>query len=107
MYEKKVRFIIRRTVKKQWFYWFVIILVFFNTASVAVEHYNQPLWLTEFLRESSKKESYLKGACKNYPIILLLPLCDQNHATSLHPVQTSFEYHLQGGLPHMTCTIFG
>ena len=53
VYEKKVRFIIRRTVKKQWFYWFVIILVFFNTASVAVEHYNQPLWLTEFLRESA------------------------------------------------------
>ena len=53
VYEKKVRFIIRRTVKKQWFYWFVIVLVFFNTASVAVEHYNQPLWLTEFLREWS------------------------------------------------------
>jgi len=26
-YEKKIRFWIRKTVKKQWFYWFVIILV--------------------------------------------------------------------------------
>ena len=51
VYEKKVRFLIRKTVKKQWFYWFVIILVFLNTCSVAVEHYNQPVWLTEFLRE--------------------------------------------------------
>ena len=31
-----------------WF-WFVIVLVFLNTCTVAVEHYNQPLWLTEFL----------------------------------------------------------
>lgn len=51
MYEKKVRFWIRKTVKKQWFYWFVILLVFFNTFAVAVEHYNQPHWLSEFLRE--------------------------------------------------------
>ena len=51
VYEKKVRFWIRKTVKKQWFYWFVIILVFLNTGSVAVEHYNQPEWLTDFLRK--------------------------------------------------------
>ena len=50
-YEKKIRFWIRKTVKKQWFYWFVIVLVFFNTFCVAVEHYNQPKWLTEFLRK--------------------------------------------------------
>ena len=31
-----------------WF-WFVIVLVFLNTFTVAVEHYNQPVWLTEFL----------------------------------------------------------
>lgn len=43
------RFKIRHTVKQQWFYWFVIVLVFFNTVCVAVEHYNQPPWLTEFL----------------------------------------------------------
>ena len=49
MYEKKIRFWIRKTIKKQWFYWFVILLVFFNTCSVAVEHYDQPKWLTEFL----------------------------------------------------------
>ncbi len=46
-----MRFIIRKTIKKQWFYWFVIMLVFFNTCSVAVEHYGQPDWLSEFLRK--------------------------------------------------------
>ena len=40
---------IRKTIKKQWFYWFVIVLVFLNTFAVAVEHYNQPRWLSEFL----------------------------------------------------------
>ncbi|XP_031779373.1 voltage-dependent calcium channel type A subunit alpha-1 isoform X8 [Nasonia vitripennis] len=47
--EKRFRFWIRHTVKTQWFYWFVIILVFFNTVCVAVEHYGQPEWLTDFL----------------------------------------------------------
>ena len=56
MYEKKIRFWIRKTVKKQWFYWFVIILVFLNTSSVTVEHYNQPEWLSEFLRKLEKKK---------------------------------------------------
>ena len=40
---------IRGVVKRQSFYWFVIILVFFNTCCVAVEHYDQPDWLSEFL----------------------------------------------------------
>ncbi|KOB73804.1 Cacophony, partial [Operophtera brumata] len=47
--EKRFRFWIRHTVKTQWFYWFVIVLVLFNTICVAVEHYNQPPWLTSFL----------------------------------------------------------
>ncbi|XP_039311400.1 voltage-dependent calcium channel type A subunit alpha-1 isoform X25 [Solenopsis invicta] len=47
--EKRLRFWIRSSVKSQQFYWFVIILVFFNTVCVAVEHYNQPKWLTDFL----------------------------------------------------------
>ncbi|XP_071552669.1 voltage-dependent calcium channel type A subunit alpha-1 isoform X2 [Panulirus ornatus] len=47
--EKRLRFGIRRMVKEQWFYWFVIVLVFLNTACVAAEHYNQPQWLTDFL----------------------------------------------------------
>ena len=34
---------------KQVFYWVVIVLVFLNTCCVAVEHYNQPHWLTHFL----------------------------------------------------------
>ncbi|XP_046670137.1 voltage-dependent calcium channel type A subunit alpha-1 isoform X3 [Homalodisca vitripennis] len=47
--EKRFRFWIRHTVKTQTFYWFVIVLVFFNTVCVAVEHYNQPKHLTDFL----------------------------------------------------------
>ncbi|GLV41113.1 cacophony [Carabus blaptoides fortunei] len=47
--EKRFRFWIRHTVKTQWFYWFVIVLVFFNTLCVAVEHYDQPKYLTDFL----------------------------------------------------------
>ncbi|CAM1324279.1 cac (predicted) [Pycnogonum litorale] len=47
--EKRFRFFIRRVVKTQTFYWVVIVLVFLNTVCVAVEHYNQPKWLTDFL----------------------------------------------------------
>lgn len=52
--EKRLRFWIRHTVKTQWFYWFVIILVFFNTVTVAAEHYGQPEFLTNFLCELKK-----------------------------------------------------
>lgn len=47
--EKRFRFWIRHVVKAQWFYWFVIVLVFFNTMCVAVEYHGQPDWLTRFL----------------------------------------------------------
>ncbi|XP_058448215.1 voltage-dependent calcium channel type A subunit alpha-1-like isoform X3 [Malaya genurostris] len=47
--EKRFRYCIRHTVKTQWFYWFVIVLVFLNTICVAVEHYGQPPWLSMFL----------------------------------------------------------
>ncbi|KAL9886445.1 calcium voltage-gated channel subunit cacophony isoform 15-T15 [Glossina fuscipes fuscipes] len=47
--EKRFRFWIRSTVKTQWFYWFVIVLVFLNTVCVAVEHYGQPQYLSDFL----------------------------------------------------------
>ena len=70
VYEKKIRLVIRKAIKQQWFYWTVIvlgiisfnllkifyqnfILVFFNTFCVAIEHYGQPLWLSDFLREYS------------------------------------------------------
>lgn len=36
-------------VKSQSFYWTIIILVFLNTFCVAIEHNNQPEWLTRFL----------------------------------------------------------
>ncbi len=47
--ERRLRFFIRRLVKTQGFYWSVIILVFLNSVCVAVEHNNQPNWLTDFL----------------------------------------------------------
>lgn len=49
MAEKRFRFRIRHMVKSQCFYWFVIVLVFLNTVTVASEHYKQPQWLTDFL----------------------------------------------------------
>ncbi|KAG8186479.1 hypothetical protein JTE90_009235 [Oedothorax gibbosus] len=47
--EKRLRFTIRHVSKTQTFYWVVIVLVFLNTVCVAVEHYNQPKWLDDFL----------------------------------------------------------
>ncbi|XP_074655928.1 voltage-dependent calcium channel type A subunit alpha-1-like [Tubulanus polymorphus] len=47
--EKRLRVMVRKMVKSQAFYWIVIMLVFLNTLCVAVEHYDQPMWLTKFL----------------------------------------------------------
>merc|ERR550517_956548 len=47
--EKQARFMIRKCCKTPAWFWFVIVLVFLNTCTVAVEHYNQPDWLTEWL----------------------------------------------------------
>jgi hypothetical protein len=55
--ERRARICIRRMCKQQWWFWLVIVLVFLNTCTVAVEHYNQPLWLSEFLCKSFFKLS--------------------------------------------------
>ncbi|GBM07834.1 Voltage-dependent calcium channel type A subunit alpha-1 [Araneus ventricosus] len=47
--EKRLRYSIRNASKSQTFYWVVIVLVFLNTVCVAVEHYDQPQWLNDFL----------------------------------------------------------
>ncbi|XP_063791946.1 voltage-dependent N-type calcium channel subunit alpha-1B isoform X6 [Pseudophryne corroboree] len=47
--EKMFRFFIRRMVKAQSFYWFVLCVVALNTLCVAIVHYNQPAWLTRAL----------------------------------------------------------
>ncbi|KAM8934722.1 voltage-dependent N-type calcium channel subunit alpha-1B isoform 2-T2 [Pelodytes ibericus] len=47
--EKMFRFFIRRMVKAQSFYWFVLCVVALNTLCVAMVHYNQPPWLTKAL----------------------------------------------------------
>lgn len=49
--ERRVRFYIRRMVKTQAFYWTVLSLVALNTLCVAIVHYNQPEWLSDFLCE--------------------------------------------------------
>jgi len=52
--ERRARICIRRMCKQQWWFWLVIVLVFLNTCTVAVEHYNQPGWLSEFLCKWNK-----------------------------------------------------
>ncbi|XP_053328500.1 voltage-dependent N-type calcium channel subunit alpha-1B [Spea bombifrons] len=47
--EKMFRFFIRRMVKAQSFYWFVLCVVALNTLCVAIVHYSQPAWLTRAL----------------------------------------------------------
>ena len=59
--EKRFRFFIRRICKTSAWFWFVIVLVFLNTCTVAVEHYNQPKWLTEFL-------------CKRTYVVVVVPI---------------------------------
>lgn len=46
--EKRFRSKMRKMIKHQAFYWFVIVLVFLNTACVSIEHYDQQKWLTNF-----------------------------------------------------------
>ncbi|XP_076351266.1 muscle calcium channel subunit alpha-1-like isoform X2 [Tachypleus tridentatus] len=45
---RRLRRACRKGVKSQAFYWIVIILVFFNTFTLASEHYQQPEWLDHF-----------------------------------------------------------
>ncbi|KGL80455.1 Voltage-dependent P/Q-type calcium channel subunit alpha-1A, partial [Tinamus guttatus] len=47
--ERRLRFLIRRVVKTQAFYWTVLGLVALNTLCVAIVHYDQPDWLSDFL----------------------------------------------------------
>lgn len=56
-------------MKSQWFYWFVIVLVFLNTATVASEHYGQPQYLTDFLCMYLANGHYSLKSKSNYPVI--------------------------------------
>uniref|UniRef100_A0A674P6F4 Voltage-dependent P/Q-type calcium channel subunit alpha-1A n=1 Tax=Takifugu rubripes TaxID=31033 RepID=A0A674P6F4_TAKRU len=47
--ERRLRFLIRKIVKTQAFYWTVLCLVGLNTICVAAVHYNQPQLLSDFL----------------------------------------------------------
>ncbi|XP_065811379.1 calcium channel, voltage-dependent, P/Q type, alpha 1A subunit, b isoform X10 [Labrus bergylta] len=47
--ERRMRFLIRKIVKTQAFYWTVLCLVGLNTMCVAVVHYDQPELLSDFL----------------------------------------------------------
>ncbi|XP_048587004.1 voltage-dependent calcium channel type A subunit alpha-1-like isoform X2 [Nematostella vectensis] len=52
--QQRLKLLIRKSVKSQWFYWTVLICVFLNTISLATEHYNQPIWLDEFQDKAEK-----------------------------------------------------
>ena len=43
---------LRKAVKTQAFYWIVIVVVFLNSLTLALEHYGQPEFLTKFLGET-------------------------------------------------------
>ena len=45
----------RQAVKHQAFYWTVLICVFLNTVITALQHYNQPEWLTKFQGNNLKQ----------------------------------------------------
>ncbi len=53
---------------------FVILLVFLNTCCVAVEHYNQPQWLTEFLGKPYHIRSFIK-AISSFFLSIFKMLC--------------------------------
>ena len=48
------RGITKKIVKTSFFYWLIIALVFGNTVFTAVEHYNQPEWLSTILSITEK-----------------------------------------------------
>ena len=50
----RIRIRVRKMCKQQWWFWLVVTLVFLNTCTVAVEHYGQPFWLTNFLGKLKK-----------------------------------------------------
>ncbi|KAL9960179.1 hypothetical protein ACROYT_G033596 [Oculina patagonica] len=45
---------LRKAVKTQAFYWIVIVVVFLNSLTLALEHYDQPEFLTQFLDIANK-----------------------------------------------------
>lgn len=52
-FHHRLRRICRKVVKSQTFYWAVIIAVFLNSLVLAVEHYNQPKYITLFLHRAN------------------------------------------------------
>ena len=47
--EREFRLYVKKLIKTQVWYWTVIMLVFLNAICAALEHYNQPEWLTNYL----------------------------------------------------------
>lgn len=66
--ERRMRFYIRRMVKTQAFYWTVLSLVALNTLCVAVVHYSQPDWLSDFLCEYPRLQSFHIGVANSRAI---------------------------------------
>lgn len=56
---------LRKAVKTQAFYWIVIVVVFLNSLTLALEHYGQPHFLTIFLGEASCQASVFREVTKH------------------------------------------
>ena len=48
---------LRKAVKTQAFYWIVIVVVFLNSLTLALEHYGQPPFLTTFLGKNNTEKA--------------------------------------------------
>lgn len=48
---------LRKAVKTQAFYWIIILVVFLNSLTLALEHYDQPEFLTDFLGKILRSHS--------------------------------------------------
>ena len=87
---------LRKAVKTQAFYWIVILVVFLNSLTLALEHYDQPEFLTDFLgklrhfcaRMSHSKSEKAQNSNADVGYLCLAVLSDKtlnSHNGSLYP----------------------
>ena len=98
---------LRKAVKTQAFYWIVILVVFLNSLTLALEHYDQPEFLTDFLgkirhfsarvshsrffkniyleKNESKKSLYSNAAVGYLCLVVLSDKALNSHKISLYP----------------------
>lgn len=88
-----MRFYIRRMVKTQAFYWTVLSLVALNTLCVAIVHYNQPEWLSDFLCECCSHPLLPAGLCSSSGPSPARPAGALSAAEKDHTAATTVELH--------------